>query len=619
MSKNNIDEIIFFDSNSSVDTIKKFSKNSNNLIISFDFASHKLLTKNKIPHKISDDWIEENEYQNIQKHTYKISHWFEHQELDEKLDFEGINLGESIFQELLYVLPESISNFLKIRNIFLEYKNSKFLANGFLFNLINEFTSNTLLLTSDKIEKNSDNIKYHVNLLHRNFSIKIPTKQYLFIKNNFEHFLNYLINTKKLSNKNSNLLLVNFHTEKYASIFHEARNTPIQLYAYNTVMPNFWNKNTYLTIKKSKCHVIDEPVLSTNIKNICKNNIVQFKEQRKNLWGVEELFFESLFMYHDISLWNSFKNYFFNLYETKVLEYLIQIEKIKIILDKYPIKNVLIWSEINPIDTIFLQLKSRYGYNIFRLQHGLYPESETSDDFCKAFRTYGLKSDKFFVWGESSKLQYLNRGFPAKKIIVTGSTTHDQVFQKTNTLYDKNDYVLLGTNSPVDIFADEIDNSIREEYENSIKTICEKIIKNNQKLIVKLHPSIDQMDLTSVIHEVDPTISIFRRGELSKLLTNCKLYVNVGISTSILDAFIAKKPVIFVKTRRHDLGEFDVSNYVLNTTIENFDTSLNKVLSNATFYDSLLQKGNAYVEKYFSNPGKAASKLLNYVKNFEQI
>jgi len=619
MPKNNVETIILFDSHSSIDSIKKFLNKSNSLIISFDYDSHKLLTNLKISHRISDDWIEEKEYQNIQKHTYKISHWFEHPELDKKLNFEGINLGESILQELLYFLPKSITNFLKIRNIFLEYQNSKFLASGFLFNLINEITSNSLLLTSDKIENNYDNFKYHVNFFNKPFSIKIPIKQYLFIKNNFERVLNYLINDKKPSNKNNNLLLVNFHTEKYASIFNEAKNIPLQLYSYNTVMPNFWNYDTYSTLKKSKCHVIDEPILSTSIKNSCKNNITQFKEQSKNLWGIEELFFESLFMYNGISLWNSFKNYFFNLYETKLLEYLIQIEKIKIILNKYPIKNVLIWNEINPIDTIFLQLKKKYNYNIFRLQHGLYPESKISDDFCNAFRIYGLKSDKFFVWGNSSQQHYLNHGFPNEKMVVTGSPVHDQFIKKEKTPSVQNDYVLLGTTTPIGLFADEINNSIREEYENSIKMICQKIINNNQKLIVKLHPAIDQIDLTSIIHEVDSSIPVFRRGELSKLMVNCKLYVIAGFSTSILDAFIAKKPVIFVKTRQHNLGEYDVFNYVHNTTIENFDDGLKKFLSNASFHDSLVKNGNVYAEKYFSNYGKAAFNLLNYVKNIKQV
>jgi hypothetical protein len=618
MTKNNLDTIILFDSNSSIDDIEEFFNKPDSLIISFDFTSHKLLTKHKIPHRISDNWIEEKEYSNIQKHTYKLSHWFEHPELDKKLEYDGINLGESIFQELLYSLPESITNFLKIRNIFLEYKNSKFLANGFLFNLINEITSNSLLLTSKKIKNDSDKIKYHLKFFNKNFSIKIPTKQYLFIKNNFERFLNYLINTKKPLNKNNNLLLVNFHTEKYASILNEAKNVPIQLYVYNTVMPNFWNHNSYSIIKKSKCHVINEPILSTSTKNMCKNNISQFKEQCKNLWGIEELFFESLFTYDNISLWNSFKNYFFNLYETKILEYLIQIEKIKIILDKYPIKNVLVWSEINPVDTIFLQLKNKYGYNIFRLQHGLYPNSKISDDFCNAFRIYGLKSDKYFVWGKSTKQHYLDHEFPDEQIIISGSTAHDSVFQNKEDSSVQNDYVLLGTNSPIDMFADEINTQIKQDYENTIKTICQEVIKNGKKLIVKFHPATNQMDLTSIIHEVDPSIPIFRRGELSKLMTNCELYVSAGnVSTSILDALIVNKPVIHVETKSHDLGKFDVLDYVLNSNIENFGVSLKKIISNDSFRNSLIKNGNTYVENYFSNRGNAASILLNYIKNIE--
>ena len=58
MTKNNLDTIILFYSNSSIDDIEAFFNKPDSLIISFDFTSHKLLTKHKIPHRISDDWID---------------------------------------------------------------------------------------------------------------------------------------------------------------------------------------------------------------------------------------------------------------------------------------------------------------------------------------------------------------------------------------------------------------------------------------------------------------------------------------------------------------------------------------------------------------------------------
>ena len=52
---------------------------------------------------------------------------------------------------------------------------------------------------------------------------------------------------------------------------------------------------------------------------------------------------------------------------------------------------------------------------------------------------------------------------------------------------------------------------------------------------------------------------------------------------------------------------------------KNFGDTLKKVISDVTLYDSLVKKGNTYVKKYFSNHGKAAFNLLNYVKNIEQV
>jgi hypothetical protein len=617
MSNSNIDNIILFDSNLSIDNVKDFLKQPNTLIISFDINSNKKLDENKFLYKISDDWIDENEYENIQNHVYKLSYWFENPEIIGDLNYDGINLGELILGDLLYFLPEFISNFSKIKNIFLQNPNSNFIATGFLYNIINKFTSNIFLIKSKQVKKNNDKIKINVKIFNKTIPLSISTSKYLSVKKNMEHFLNYFLNSKKLS-KNNNLLLVNFHTEKYVSLFDKSRDNSTELFIYNTLMPNFWNYDTFSTIKKSKCHIINDPSLSTSVKEKCKHNISKLKNRSEQLWNKED-FFESFFIYEDISFWAPFKDYFLSLFENKIPNYLIQIEKIKIILDKYKIKNVLIWSETNPVDVIFLQLRNTYGHKVFKLQHGLYPESEISDNFCNAFRIYGLKSDNFFVWGNSSKLQYLNRGFPDKKIIITGSVTHDPVFQKENSPPVKNDYVLLGTNSPIGIFADELSNSIRQEYEDSIKIICREVIKSNKKLIVKLHPAIDQMDLTSIIHKIDPSIPIFRRGELTKLMADCELYVNVGVSTSILDALIANKPVIYVETSRHDIGKLDVFNYILNTNTENFGDTLKKVISDVTLYDSLVKKGNTYVKKYFSNHGKAAFNLLNYVKNIEQV
>jgi len=610
MGNSDVQTVILFDSNLSVEDIERFSEKPNAKIISFDYASHKLLTKHGISHEISEYWMDDNEFSKIQKHVYKFSHWYEHPDIKKYLDYDGINLGELVLGDFLYFLPEFITHFIKVRNIYLKNKNSHFFASNQLFGLIKKYNPDSIQLIKKNSKNESKNIKYDLKLFNKNISLKIPTSKYLTFKKNSEKLLNYFFNAK-LHNKDNNLLLVNFHTEKYASIFDVTKMNSLQLCVFNTMMPNFWNYETFSTLKKSKCKIIDEPLLSNTVKNNLQSKISELKDKVGNLWGKED-FFESFFIYENIPFWTSFKEYFFRLFEINISNNLIQIEKIKTVLEKNSIKNVLIWSETNPIDIIFLELRTKYGYDVFKLQHGIYPESEVSNDFCKSFKIYGLKSDKYFVWGNSSKSHYLNHGFQDDQIVITGSPIHDPVFQKSkNSL--QNDYVLLGTNTPVGIFADELSVPIQHDYENSVKKICEEIIKNNKKLIVKLHPASDQMNLTSLIHEVEPSIPIFSRGELQKLLANCQLYVSTGISTSILDAFAVNKPVINIKSKRHNLGNYDILDYTLNSNPEDFGEYLRKFLGDDLFKNSIMKKQNEYVKKYFSKRGCASSSMLNYV------
>ena len=68
--------IILVDSSTNIDNLKNsISKEKNGLIITFDYTSHKKLENEKIIHKLSDEYVSDQNYKDIQKYVYKFYYW----------------------------------------------------------------------------------------------------------------------------------------------------------------------------------------------------------------------------------------------------------------------------------------------------------------------------------------------------------------------------------------------------------------------------------------------------------------------------------------------------------------------------------------------------------------
>ena len=75
LNVNNENLIILFDSNFSISKLKKFNKNST--VITLDFNSHKILSKNNIEHITSDSFLKTENYLEIWKKSFLFSKWYE--------------------------------------------------------------------------------------------------------------------------------------------------------------------------------------------------------------------------------------------------------------------------------------------------------------------------------------------------------------------------------------------------------------------------------------------------------------------------------------------------------------------------------------------------------------
>ena len=97
-------KIILLDSIESIESIEKeLIKLKDVKIITFDYVSHKSLLKTEIEHEISDDFLDEKEYESIQKKSMSLTKWYDG-ELSKLLEYEKVNLGRIFYVEFHHYL-----------------------------------------------------------------------------------------------------------------------------------------------------------------------------------------------------------------------------------------------------------------------------------------------------------------------------------------------------------------------------------------------------------------------------------------------------------------------------------------------------------------------------------
>ena len=103
MNKNTkSDYIILCDSTSKLEEINQIIDKYNPSIIVFDNYSHNFLLEKNIDHKLSDDYLNDEDYDYIQDLTYRFSNWYSEPEISNLIEYEGINVGELFYLEFSY-------------------------------------------------------------------------------------------------------------------------------------------------------------------------------------------------------------------------------------------------------------------------------------------------------------------------------------------------------------------------------------------------------------------------------------------------------------------------------------------------------------------------------------
>jgi len=613
-------EILFVDINSNFNQIKKkLNQNKNILIISFDYKSHKKLNDEKLEHQISDEFINDIECSHIQDYVYRFTYWFNENEFSNFLMHKGVNIGRLHKDELLNFFVRFLKKFKEVENIFIQNQETVFFADNELYKIINFFTKSCVKI-DDANEKSyafpHEEIKIGLKIGKNQKNIFINRNKYLKLKKFLDQLINNFLKPTKLQENKLNILFVEYNTDRFKKLFLKSKEHNSQIFFYGRKRPPFWNFSTLKTIINSKCKIITEEFIydqttETNYLNANK----QMKNQISELWKKQNIF-NKFFTFEETTIFKLIKPVLIELIENRLTNTIKEIELAHRMFEKIQINYSVVINEAGFYEQIISALSKKFNVNCIHMQEGYHWDTKEVNQNLESQGVYLHDAQKLLVWGDiDRKLAIENAAIPSKKIAIIGAPRYDDLFSSKS---NKGDYILLA--SSADPQPEEVE-GLRvqkiEKYLSDIQEICKTVSELKEKLIVKLHPSPTQLtNLDELANKIDPKIRILSSGDITDLLPNAKALICIGISSTMIEAIILGKPVIFIPGIDYNWKNPSVVelNGCLTSNIKNIKDDLLKILQNEKFCSEIQNLSNNYLKKLIDFQGCSSEKFYEFLK-----
>ncbi len=609
--------ILLIDSSSQEDVLP-FLKNKNLLIITFDYESHMFLENKNIDHIVSDDFLFDDDWLQIQNSTHGLSYWFNDSKISNLLEYDGINIGSLVFDETSGYLIKFLKKFWEIKRIFELNSSSHFTTSGILFEILSKFNVNLTILKTPSVKETfaHDKVRVNIKLGNYNTMLYVSKNSYQKLKNFSEKFLDIIFSPQKSStNNHKRTLLVEFDVLRFQDFLYSSKNSSLDFLFYGRRRPAVWNKSSYSIMKTSNCKIITKNSLENKILLAITNKAVKKMNQNlRQLWENQD-FFNSFFSVLEISVWDILHPIFIELIDQRIQNTIYEIELIKKLLQKHSFNNILILSEIGFTEQIILKQAQKNNIPVILLQAGLYWDTPEARSMNMSQGIFPINSDLFFVYGDIQKIDSIKNGeIPENKIFTLGSPRYDSISNLSNL---SQNYVLLATTGPQpeSIFGLNIKNI--EEYKNSIIEIIKIVKSTNSKLIIKQHPSAAEFSISKIVKEIDPNVEVITYGDIIPLIKSCSVMISIGVSTSILEAQILHKPVISLPGINYHWGYPSVFESCLVSNLSDLKSNLNTILNDDIKRQELIKKGNIFAKKYVNNLGTSIPTIIKYLENFQ--
>jgi hypothetical protein len=608
-----LDKILLVDSSFEITSLKG-KENQYLKIISFDYDAHRILLDGGISHEVSDIYLTKSELDEIQKKSYELSEWSKQKEILSSLEYDEINLGNLVYIDFMDFVVGFLKKFYEISKIAQQNHECEFVTSSGLSGVA-QLLANSSKLADKTVIAQSESIKHSYRMGQKSISITISKKNYLTLKNITESFFQKIFRFDKPKNQNKHVLLVEFDPTKYKKLLFSSKTHSQNLLLYNRRWPTIWNLDSFNIIRKSDCRI-------ASLKTLANNELLAKIEKSQervvytltNLW--ESDFIGSFFSHNGKSFWVALKPFFEDLIGRKMIDAVKEIEVAKILLEKYQIGSIMILSEIGFNEQIMMHLARKNNIPVVMMQHGVPYETKEAYVRNNLLGFFPNFSDYMVVWGSATKVYLEKSGVSTSKIRALGSSIYDDLFEKKHSL--KKETILLATSPPMkDLIYDNLVQT-NENYRLAIEKVCKIAVKLNQKLVIKLHPSLVDFDVESVVAKISSEIVVIKHGSIFPFIEDCKLLLTFDLSTTLLEAQILKKPAVSIYLKEYGFGESDIfkEGSCISTPIENLEEILAKIIHDEPYCQELVRNGDRFVERYLDNRGTSSKSLIDFLKSF---
>ena len=346
----------------------------------------------------------------------EISFIIKFQELLDKVKPSEIKIHDD------FMYYNSIKQICTKKKIPFSFSNSHFLKykiSTFLIDKLNNFRYKLILKNKIKKRKNLSKNKISYTNIHQKILFAIPTiyrREITNLKTSKSEKGEYIqdVIIKLLEEQNSILGIdLDYTFQGDLEIFSERLNSDLQWIALESLLI----KNNQTTLHNK---------FFTNYKKIISQND-----------------FQSLFNFDDISIWKSIENTFNKMvFSPYIPFYLILIDSLLDIFEKYPPKTIFLPYETGPYALAFILAANKFNIQTIGIAHAIISSKNPMYSYQKLLSKktplgFPIPTNTL-VFGNYSKQMLINSGYPENQITVFGNAAFFNLDQYIRILKNQN-------------------------------------------------------------------------------------------------------------------------------------------------------------------------------------
>lgn len=621
------DTIFLIEGNTDILKIKNdIARYDKSKLFTLDYVSHKLLAENNIKHEIAENYLTNEDRQNIDDYSIHAAiTWYEHVAVKELLTFEGINLGSLIEMELLHYFVNMFGTAFMIKKIIQKEYPKQIISYTSFHDYIKLIAKNVEVISYDFHQSslsqfNKINIKY--NLGSHPISFTVSRNTFLKIKKILEMTLNFLFKLNpNLKSKKKSILLIDFNPTQYDILLKELSKLDKNILLLNQRRPAIWNLHSFNIIKNSNCKIISLNIFEKEIEENINHTLKTLSNNLEKLDNLNSIF-EELFSINSQTFWYSIKNTFLENCSNRFKESVKRILLLNEMFNQFNISVILEWAETAQEEKEIVFVSKNRGIKSIVLQHAMDPLSNTWKKYHR-FVLGGYSSfisDKQALWGKLVKELALSYGNKEENLILTGSPRHDTFFQ-TDKNTGKNGMILFATTSVSGrISFEHTTIEAYEKFHDYVREVCNVVRKlPDVHLVVKPHPQPDFLsNITKIVQEIDPHIPILHNVNLADLINSCDLLITFNNSTVALESMILDKPTISLQIEKWaEEDPISKSGSLLSIVkVSDVEEGIKSMLYDEELKEKILLNSRNFVGNYLANPGNASKALAKILDSF---